>query len=313
MTEDDRPFSRSDAHDAGIYWWVRKKAGPLSPSDQNAFDAWLAESAAHKAALDEISGMWSDLTSLRPKPVRRKALGVRRIWQACAVSLAVASFALFVFQQEISIFLHSDFYAGTGETKRLTLADGSHAELNAKTAIAIHYDARQRRVSLLQGEAWFEVASDQARPFVVDAAGGTVTALGTAFDVEEKNDWVHVTVTSHRVVLESGGGSAVVQEGQQSAYAKGMVAQPPQPVNIEHATAWRRGKLFFDDTPLGDVVEALARYHHGHVFFLDPAIRTRHVNGVFGTEDPVAATGEVELSLGLHATYLTRYLIFLHE
>ena len=80
--------------------------------------------------------------------------------------------------------LRSDFSTGTGETKSLTLADGSHVELNARSAIALHYDAGQRRVMLLAGEGWFEVSRDPARPFVVEAAGGTATALGTAFGVD---------------------------------------------------------------------------------------------------------------------------------
>jgi FecR protein len=78
----------------------------------------------------------------------------------------------------------------------VTLADGSHVELNSQSAIAIHYDAGQRRVRLLEGEAWFEVSPDPVRPFVVEASGGTVTALGTAFNVDAEKERAHVTVTS---------------------------------------------------------------------------------------------------------------------
>jgi len=313
MNENDDRFSQPDSHNSAIFWWVRKKAGPLSSDDQAAFDAWLAENAAHQAALDDVSKMWGDLRSLRPTPAERPAAGPRRQWLAGTAALSAAALALFMVQGDFSVFLRSDFYAGTGATKRLTLADGSHIELNAQSAIAIHYDAGQRRVKLLKGEAWFEVSPDPARPFVVEASGGTVTALGTAFDAEVKNAWAHVTVTQHRVAIASGGKNVIVGEGQQSAYAEGMFAQSPVPANIEHATAWRRGKLFFDDMPLAEVVTALGRYHHGQVYLVDPELRTLHVNGVFGTEDPVAAIGEIETSLGLHAIYLSRYLIFLYQ
>ncbi|MGO9719414.1 MAG: FecR family protein [Methylocella sp.] len=313
MTDDEGQFPRTDAHDAAIFWWVRRKAGPLSREDQAAFDAWLAGGAEHKAALDEISIMWADVRSLRPGPARSRAPAMRRFWLAGAATFGAASFALFIFHDDISLFLRSDFYAATGETKRVTLADGSHVELNAQSAIAVHYDPGQRRVSLLQGEAWFEVSPDPARPFVVAASGGTVTALGTAFDVDVEKASTHVTVAQHRVAVESGDENVIVAEGEQTAFRAHSAPQPPSPVNAARATAWRRGRLFFDNTPLGEVVAALGRYHHGQVYFIDPELRARRVNGVFGTEDPVAAIGEIETSLGLHATYLTRYLIFLHE
>ena len=145
MTEDEGHSPRTDAHDSAIFWWVRKKAGPLSREDQAAFDAWLAAGAAHKAAFDEISTMWEDVTSLRPGPARRRAPAMRLSWFAGAAAFGAASFALLVFHDDMSIFLRSDFYAGTGQTKRVTLADGSHVELNAKSAIAVHYGAGQRR------------------------------------------------------------------------------------------------------------------------------------------------------------------------
>jgi transmembrane sensor len=313
MTEEEGQSPRADAHDGAIYWWVRRKAGPLSREDQAAFDAWIAGDAAHKAAFDEISIIWKDVTSLRPHPAPRPAPAMRRTWLIGAAALGAASFALLVFHDDMSIFLRSDFYAGAGDTKRVTLADGSHVELNARSAIAVHYDAGQRRVSLLEGEAWFEVSPDPARPFVVEASGGTITALGTAFDVEVGKAWAHVTVEQHRVMVGSSGENIIVAEGEQTAFGARSAPQKPSPVNVARATGWRRGRLFFDNAPLGEVVAALGRYHHGLVYFVDSALRARRVNGVFGTEDPVAAIGEIETSLGLHATYLTRYLIFLHE
>ncbi|HUB65481.1 MAG TPA: FecR family protein [Methylocella sp.] len=310
---DDSQSPREDPHDAAIFWWVRRKAGPLSREDQAAFDAWLAGGAAHKAAFDEISILWQDVTSLRPPQSRRLTLAMWQSWLAGAAILGIASSVLWIYHGDVSIFLHSDFYAGTGETKHLTLADGSHVELDAQSAIAVHYNAGQRRVSLLEGEAWFEVSPDPARPFVVEASGGTVTALGTAFDVDVEKAATHVTVTQHRVAVESGGENVVVAEGEQTAFRAYSAPQPPSPVDVARATAWRRGRLFFDNTPLGEVVAALGRYHHGKVYFANPELRERRVNGVFGTDDPVAAIGEIETSLGLHATYLTRYLIFLNE
>jgi transmembrane sensor len=313
MTEDEGQPPRTDAHDSAIFWWVRRKAGPLSREDRAAFDAWLAGSTEHQAAFEEIAIMWEDVRGLRPRPAKRRTPATRLAWLVGAAALGTASLALFVFHDDMSIFLRSDFYTGTGQIKRVTLDDGSNVELNAESAIAVHYNAGQRRVSLLEGEAWFEVSPDPARPFVVEASGGTVAALGTVFDVDVENARAHVTVVQHRVAVESGGENVIVAENQQTTFAEHSAPEQPSPVNTARATAWRRGTLFFDDTPLGDVVAALGRYHHGLVYFLDPELRARHVNGVFGTQNPVMAIGEIETSLGLHATYLTPYLILLHE
>ncbi len=313
MTEDEDHSPRADAQDDAIFWWVRKTAGPLSREDQAAFDAWLAADAAHRAAFDDISAMWQDVKSLRPSRAGRPARANRRSWLIGAATLGAASLVLFVTHDDLSIFLRSDHYAGTGETKRVTLADGSRVELDTRSAIAVRYDDAQRRVSLLRGEAWFEVSPDPARPFVVEASGGTVTALGTAFDMDVDELRVQVTVTQHRVKVQSGGESVIVVENQQTGYSAHAAPEPPTRVDAARATAWRRGKLFFDNTPLGEVVSALGRYHHGQVYILDPTLRARRVNGVFGTADPVAAISEIEASLGVHATYLTRYMIFLHE
>ena len=93
----------------------------------------------------------------------------------------------------------------------------------------------------------------------------------------------------------------------------GTKAQPPEPVNIEHATAWRRGKLIFRNKPLGEVVAALGRYHHGYVTFVSSELRTRPVTGVFNVDDPLAALDEIETALGIHAVYLSNNLIILYE
>ena len=229
---------------------------------------------------------------------------------AAAIAGAIA---LFFCYDDLSVYLRSDYSTGAGETKLVTLVDGSHVELDTKSAIAVHFSAGQRGLSLLEGEAWFEVAPDPARPFIVEAAGGTVTALGTAFDVAVEKAWAHVMVSQHRVAVESGGSSVIVEEGQQSAFARGAVAQPPEAVNIEHATAWRRGKLIVRNRPLGEVVEALGRYHHGYVYIVNSELRARPVTGVFQADDPLAALDEIETSLGVHAAYLSNYLIILYD
>jgi transmembrane sensor len=69
----------------------------------------------------------------------------------------------------------------------------------------------------------------------------------------------------------------------------------------------------FENERLGDVIEALSRYHRGFVYFSRPALRERRVTGLFGADDPMTALEEIELSLGLHAIRLTDYLIVIYD
>ena len=304
------PSVPDSARDDAIDWWLRQNNGPLSEKEQAELEAWLASDEANKAAFAKISNITGTIAAHGPggKPSRKKRRS--RVMPVTAIAGAIA---LFFFSDDLSVYLRSDYSTGTGDTKLVILDDGSHVELDTKSAIAVRYSAEQRRLTLLGGEAWFEIAPDPARPFIVEAAGGTVTALGTAFDVAVEKAWAHVMVLQHRVAVESGGSSVIVEEGQQSAFAKGAAAQPPEPVNIEHATAWRRGKLIFRNRPLGEVVEELGRWHHGYVYIVNSELRARPVTGVFQADDPLAALDEIETSLGVHAAYLSNYFIILYQ
>ncbi|MGO8848027.1 MAG: FecR family protein, partial [Methylocella sp.] len=182
-----------------------------------------------------------------------------------------------------------------------------------KSAIALHFTPTQRRLTLLRGEAWFDVTPNPARPFAVEAMGGTVTALGTSFDIAVERDETRVTVTLHRVAVASGGQEIIVAEGQQSTFARGAPARAPAPSDVAQLTAWRRGKLIVADEPLSDVLTTLGRYRHGLVYCLRPAICARRVSGVFSMDNPLQALSEIETSLGLSAFRLSNYLIVLHE
>lgn len=311
MNADDK--GSSSARDAAIDWWMRRKEGALTRAEQARFEAWLAD-PANRAAFDDISRMCDDLAALRPaRPARPRHKASLRARLAGAAAFAAAGAALFVAYDDLSAYLLSDYYAGTGETKRVTLEDGSRVELDARSAIAVDYTSSRRRLTLLEGEAWFSVARDPTRPFVVEAEGGTIRALGTSFDVALAKGGARVTVTEHRVAVTSGGTEIVVREDQESTYVKDAPARAPSRADVARLTAWRRGKLIVENEPLGEVLGVLGRYRHGLVTCLRPSICARRVSGVFGTEDPLQAIAEIETFLGLRAFRLTDYLIVLHE
>ena len=171
---------------------------------------------------------------------------------------------------------------GHGKTLRQPLPDGSVLTLDAQTRVALAYYAGQRSVRLLQGAAFFEVAHDPGRPFVVDvpgdvpgdaddagaAAGGVrITVLGTRFGVERAaNGAVQVQVESGRVrvqTLDAAGQPVQSHElaagdGLRTGGGRGAVlSRLPEP---GAAAGWRHGSVVFDAASLAEVVERLRRY-----------------------------------------------------
>lgn len=310
----DKDHSNEDSvREEAIAWWVARRSGPLPEAEEEAFFAWLGRDPAHAAAFADIAGMVRHVRGMTPSP-RRAPRATASAYRPAAAALAMAAaLALWIGFADLSILLRADRATGVGETRSLVLEDGSRVHLDARSAIALHYGAGERRVALLQGEALFEVAKDHARPFVVAAAEGTVTARGTAFDVALTRAGARVTVTEHSVDVRSGGRDVTVAEGSETSYARDRAAEAPRRIDVEAATAWRRGKLIVEDAPLSDALDALARHRRGYIVCLRRADCERRVTGVFGAGDPLRALREIEASLGLTATFLTDYLIVLHE
>jgi transmembrane sensor len=310
MNEDDEKNEEPDAHDAATAWWVRRDAGPLSREEDRAFAAWLAADAAHASAYDEIVALCGEVRALRPRAAATKAPRRRRIVAATALAASLAGVAAF---DQLALVLRADARTGVGETRVIRLDDGSRVTLAGRSAVAFHYDERRRAVTLLEGEAFFEAAPDAARPFVVTAAGASVTALGTAFDIALGAAGAQVSVAEHAVSVESGGSMVRVEEGRRTAFVEGAPASPPSPTAVDDRTAWRRGRLIFVDRPLGEVVDILARYHRGYVVVADDALRRLRVTGVFDAKDPIGALRAIEASLDLDAVHLTDYLVLLRR
>jgi transmembrane sensor len=311
MNENDRSCDEDAIYRAAGEWWVRIDAGPLSRDDRGAFDAWLAADPFHKVAFDEVSGLCDEAETMASWPTGVAGAATRRPSLAVVAGLLAASLALLVSFDELALLWRADYRTGTGETRVVALEDGSHVELSAQSAIAVNFRGRERRLSLLAGEAFFQAAPDRERPFVVAAASGTVTALGTAFDIVLEDGGAKVAVAEHRVAVTSQGASRVVEEGRQSAFGPGVTISVPAAVDIGRATAWRRGKLVFVDRPLGEVVAILSRYHRGYVVVPGAATRRLSVTGVFDVGDPLGALAEIERSLDLRAIYLTDYFVVL--
>lgn len=316
--------------DEAARWVSESFDGALSPEHQAQLDAWLAADPRHARAFAEMQGLWGEMDSVpETKELRASvppALRSRRSkrdrtlkkprgrsrWVAPAIAASLALVFVGV-SEDWPLRLRADAMTATGERRSVALPDGSTVMLDTHSALSIDYDAGKRVVRLLKGEAAFTVAADPERPFTVEAAGGSTTALGTKFLVRSESENTQVIVTEHRVRVAypaPDGAAVLVGEGEGVSYGPGSGLSDASSVKADDAMAWTQGVRVFKDAPLSQVVAEIGRYHRGYIR-VAPDAQLLRVSGVFRIDDPVAALDQLQRSLGLRSLRLTERLIFI--
>jgi transmembrane sensor len=179
-----------------------------------------------------------------------------------------------------------DVSTGIGEQRSAILPDHSVVELNTSSEIRLAFTASERRVELLRGEAFFEVAKDPKRPFIVATDVATARAVGTHFSVYRTRDETIVTVAEGRVLVRDkhlDGGEVI--PGNLAEARPGHPVQM-RPANVERALAWRQRRLIFDGDSLANVVSEFNRYNPAPLVIVDPGLRGQRISGVFAANDP---------------------------
>jgi RNA polymerase sigma factor (sigma-70 family) len=200
----------------------------------------------------------SALNGPRRRPGRRQALAALLGLSGLAVSGSAAWQAWNRWVPQWQAALAS--VRGRIETHRLP--DGSRITLDAGSRARLEYFGSRRVVHLLEGRAFFAVAPDAARPFVVEAGAARVTVLGTRFAVERGGDAVEVGVESGRVRVEATVGAAVLElePGQRARVDAATGARRLAGHGNVPVAPWRTGWLSFDGRPLAEVARELNRY-----------------------------------------------------
>jgi transmembrane sensor len=195
------------------------------------------------------------------------------------------------------------FTTRVGEQRLVVLDDGSRVRLNTDSELRVRFRKAERRVILARGEAFFEAAHDPARPFIVEADGASVHAIGTKFDVRRDGDAVRVTLLEGKVQVaqKDTAGSATLIPNQQLTVADGRVSAP-HPTDASEAAAWTSGRLTFRSVALEDAIAEVNRYA-AHKVVLDgpPALGRQPITGIFDTGDTKSFADAVGVLLDLSA------------
>ncbi|MFB9949061.1 FecR domain-containing protein [Rhizobium puerariae] len=296
---------RKEFQEQAVDWAIRLHDGGLSEAELVDLDRWLQHCPSHPQALDEarrILGETGAALARDPdftrKLIRRKSAGGNPLIPI--LLLAALGGGLFLWFDG-PVWLRADVMSAANEMPVVTLPDGSRAFLNGESALAEHFTAADRRVVLLKGEAYFEVARDPERPFVVEAGAGTVRVTGTAFDINLVEGGTEVVVTEHNVLVtgDASERSARLEAGQRLSYDAGGKLGQVETVTPGMEVPWRSGRLAFENRPLSTVVQEIFRHVPGKVVIARKSVADRRVSGSFDLSDPQEALSSFAQIFGL--------------
>jgi transmembrane sensor len=307
MGDVHRLTSTDDTEREASAWFARMNADDVTDDDRTRFECWLGAQSCNAKAYAALSATWQELVESGPL-VRAVNFGQvmnaasasaapRRRWAAAAVAAGIGAIVLGGAWNLYKQKEETRFQTAIGEQAAVAMPDGSSFDLNTDSRIWVDYSQRRRVIRLERGEAFFKVAHDTQRPFWVRAGDYWVRAVGTAFNVYLKPTGVEVTVSegtvkvvnatanesppSDAAITES---AAAVTAGEQAdAHGHARVIHELNSAQLSRLLAWRKSSLYFQDQPLGDVVNELMRYTTLKVELNDDALRRLPVGGTFQT------------------------------
>ncbi|MEM7420356.1 MAG: FecR domain-containing protein [Pseudomonadota bacterium] len=311
--------SKEDIQEQACLWVSRLDRG-LHDEEKNQLDEWLTESNSHRQALLDAASLWDDmsvlneLSGLFPQSYTRgakqhKGMAKQMMW-GMAATFFVMAVALSVIVQRTWFESAPQFanisekvQTGVGEQKNVVLADGSKLHLNTNSIVTVDFSSNARNIVLLRGEAHFEVAHDKQRPFSVTAGSNTVTAVGTAFNMQYVDDNAfELVVTEGKVLVKDRfstssndllfGKKSITEEGLlmfagEKATVQGKVEarENLSQNDIDDDLAWQQGMIVFKGEPLEAVLAEIGRYTPMRFSISDESLRKRRVAGYFKVGD----------------------------
>jgi transmembrane sensor len=257
-----------EAASAAADWVVRLQRPEAGESDFLAFDRWLEKSPRHGYAFDRALALWQELDgcrlqgSDRPEAVPLARLP-RRNWRfaAMAATMAAAIAVGWYLWPRPAPLLQQPWQAmqtAKGERRTVILADATRIDLSGDSRLSVRYDSQTRQVAMEQGEVFFDVAKDDAHPFVIHAGDRSVRVVGTAFDVRLRGDALSVAVQRGVVEVGTDGSDPVrLTPGKRFDHRIGRADWAVGDAAADEISAWRAGKLIYRDRPLSEVVDDL--------------------------------------------------------
>jgi transmembrane sensor len=293
-------------------WLLRGEEASWSSDDQIELDKWLNSSIEHKIAFWRLEYGWrradrlAALNPLSAGPAHRP----RRLWRAsaAAVPLAACLILCVLMVSRMDFARHKTYVTEIGARETVPLADGTQIELNSGTTLRATVKGQVREVWLDQGEVYFEVVHDPARPFVVHVGSRTLTDLGTKFSVRRNDAHLEVIVVSGRVQLDnepdaSSSVPVTLARGDIATIEGASTFVVPSSIDrIDDLLSWRHGLLVFDQSTLADAASEFNRYNRKKLLISDSTVARMRISGRFESSNLDGFTRLLHLAYGLNAS-----------
>lgn len=297
-------------------------SGQASAEEESSVKNWAAASAENREDLEFAKKLWEKTGEnskiqfdteaawqkikrvIEERPASNKGLVKRMVFRITTAAAAVLLLIAGIWWLTLSSNKNKTVTADTA-VKEILLADGSHVYLrkNASLSFAQHFKKDKREVTL-SGEAFFEIAKDPAKPFVITASGTAVRVLGTSFTVNTNKGQVEVVVKTGLVQfssLKDSGQSAVLQPGDKAVIKEDKLVKEKNA--DENFNSWQTGTIRFRNTPMQEVMQTLG--HHYQVSIVckkgeEDKVLTPLVTTVFRNQSLEAVIKELELITTFH-------------
>ena len=284
-----RTVSAQSLEDAG-QWLLELQTRPERFDD---FDRWLHSDDEHFEAWAQVNRAWESLGEQPasterhwPKPARPR---LPLLAAACISALAVCAALV------LSPNWRADYSTTTAQTREVTLSDGSRLTLAPRSAINVSFNDRQREVTLVQGEVFFDVVHDAKKPFEVRSDDAVIRVLGTAFDVAQGKNGLGVEVRDGTVGVN---GQYRLTAGQRLWIDRQSGLGTQSMVAPSEIAGWINGSQFFENASVAQVVEQLDRYQRGWIVIKDPALANKRVTGLYDMRDTQRALQALVAPIG---------------
>jgi transmembrane sensor len=280
--------------DEAIDLTIRLQSDPANSVTLEMVSAWRARSPEHERIWQRVAdahGASGKVLSSQRKAARRQNLGLtrRNLIVGGAVGLGAAAAGV-TFGPDLVSWAEADHITPKGEIRGFALIDGSKVTLGPDSALALAYEETRRRIRLLKGLAFFDVARDTRRPFVVEAGRLTITAVGTAFDVADDAGIISIGVESGSIEAQASG----LRLASAGRLASGdWISVDAASQDIERGkretgqiAAWRDNMIMAEKETVSALVARIARWHEGRVVLAAPNLGAERVSGVFDLRNP---------------------------
>ncbi len=316
------------AMDAALNWLFTLQAAPENQQIRAEFETWRRANAAHAEAFAVVADAWvlpdmdtvarevAQRTQYPPRAASNVVLlprSKRRSWAKAATAAAATLLIAVGVQQYPALRWQADYLTIAGARQEVMLPDGSRMILNTASAVSLDFEGTKRSVTLLQGEAYFDVVPDASRPFTVAAAFSEVKVKGTAFSV--RSDSEQDTVILERGLVDVSRlpdreQTASLKPGE-SIVATDMSLSAVQQADPTTSLAWLQGQLIFEDKPLNQVLEEVARYYGHSIIVANDRLTQIKINGNYRLNDPERAVRSLATAAGASVTRIPGGILIL--